>query len=301
MQTLALIASGFVKNEDALMKFFEKTFFAYQYGDASEINSKLEEILEMLVKFEFIARQEDKLIPTRIGKRVSELYIDPFTAHHIIKCLGMAMKVKTDTFGYLHMITNTLEMRPLLSVGNKDFEEINGIIAIKKFLQKVPQDWDLEFNEFLKSVKTTMMFQNWLDESTEDQLMTKFRVAPGELWTRLSNADWLLYASQELALLLGYKSLLNDLRKIRVRMKYGIKEELLPLVRLEQIGRVRARRLFNTGLKTISDLKKVPLSSLERIVGPKVAAVIKKQLGEKVELIKEQKQRTLSGFKGEVV
>ncbi len=301
MQTLALIASGFVKNEDALMKFFEKTFFAYQYGDASEINSKLEEILEMLVKFEFIARQEEKLIPTRIGKRVSELYIDPFTAHHIIECLGMAMKAKTDTFSYLHMITNTLEMRPLLSVGNKDFEEINGVIATKKFLQKVPQDWDLEFDEFLKSVKTTMIFQGWTDESTEDQLMTKFRVAPGELWTRLSNADWLLYASQELALLLGYKSLLNDLRKTRVRVKYGIKEELLPLVRLEQIGRVRARKLFNAGLKTISDLKKIPLSSLERIVGPKVAAVIKKQLGEKIELIKEEKQKTLSGLKGEVV
>ena len=39
MQTLALIASSFVKTEDALMRFFEKTFFAYQYGDASEINS----------------------------------------------------------------------------------------------------------------------------------------------------------------------------------------------------------------------------------------------------------------------
>jgi len=296
MQTLALIASGFVKNEDALMKFFEKTFFAYQYGDVSEINSKLEEILEILVKFEFIAREKEKLIPTRIGKRVSELYIDPFTARHIIECLGRAVKVKADTFSYLHMITNTLEMKPLLSVGNKDFEEINGIIATKKFLQKIPQDWDLEFDEFLKSVKTTMMFQNWADESTEDQLMTKFRVAPGELWTRLSNADWLLYASQELALLLGYKNLLNNIRKIRVRVKYGIKEELLPLVRLEQIGRIRSRKLYNAGLKTISDLKKIPLLSLERIVGPKVAAIIKKQLGEKAELIKDEKQRTLNSI-----
>ncbi len=293
MQTLALIASNFIKTEDALMKFFEKTFFAYQYGDASEINSKLEEILEMLVKFEFITRHDDKLMPTKIGKRVSELYIDPFTAHHIIECLGRAVKSKPDTFSYLHMITNTLEMRPLLSVGNKDFEEINNVIATKKFLEKVPQDWDLEYDNFLKSVKTTLMFQNWIDESTEDQLMTRFRVAPGELWTRLNNADWLLYSSQELALLLGYKKLLSELRKARVRIKYGVKEELIPLVRLQQIGRVRARKLFNAGLKNISDLKKIPLSSLERIVGSKVAAIIKKQLGEKVEEIKDEKQVTL--------
>jgi len=298
MHTLALIASGFVKNEDSLMKFFEKTFFAYQYGDVSEINEKLESILEMLVKFEFITREDGKVTPTRIGKRVSELYIDPFTAHHFIECLGRAMRVKPEMFSYLHMITNTLEMKPFLSVANKDFEEINNIISTKKFLQKVPQDWDLNFDEFLKSVKSTLMFQGWIDEQTEDQILVKFRVAPGELWTRLSNADWLLYASQELALLLGYKKLLNDLRKVRVRMKYGAKEELIPLIRLEQIGRIRGRRLYNAGLKTISDLKKIPLSSLERIVGPKVAAIIKKQLGEKAELIKDEKQITLSGFRG---
>jgi helicase len=293
MQTLALIASGFVKTEDALMKFFEKTFFAYQYGDTFEINSKLEGILEMLVKFKFITRKDDKLKPTRIGKRVSELYIDPFTAHHVIGCLGRAMKVKPDTFSYLHMITNTLEMRPLLSIRNKDFEEVNDAIATKKFLQKVPKDWDLEFDNFLKSVKTALMFQSWTDESTEDQLLTKFRVAPGELWTRLNNADWLLYASQELALLLRYKKLLSELRKVRVRVKYGVRVELIPLVRLQQIGRVRARKLYNNGLKTISDLKRIPLSSLERIVGPNIAAIIKKQLGEKVKEVKEEKQTTL--------
>jgi helicase len=293
MQTLALIASSFVKTEDALMKFFEKTFFAYQYGDASEINSKLEEILEMLVEFKFITRKDDKLIPTRIGKRVSELYIDPFTAQHIIGCLGKAIKTKPNIFSYLHMITNTLEMRPLLSVRNKDFEEINDVIATKKFLEKVPKDWDLEFDNFLKSVKTTLMFQGWVDEQTEDQILTNFRVAPGELWTRLNNADWLLYASQELALLLRYKKLLSNLRKTRVRIKYGVREELIPLVRLQQIGRVRARKLFNAGLKKISDLKKIPLSSLGRILGPKVAAIVKKQMGERVKKVKDEKQVTL--------
>jgi helicase len=293
MHTLALIASGLVKNEDSLMKFFEKTFFSYQYGDVSEINSKLESILEMLVDFCFIMREDGKLIPTKIGKRVSELYIDPFTAHHIIKCLERAMKIQPDTFIYLHMITDTLEMKPFLSVSNKEFEEINNIIATKKFLTKIPNDDDLEFDDFLKSVKTTLILQNWIDESTEDQILVRFKVTPGDLWTRLRNTDWLLYASQELALLLGYKKLLNGLRKIRVRVKYGVKEELIPLVRLQQIGRIRARKLYNADLKTISDLKKIPLPSLERIVGPNVAAIIKKQLGEKVEEVKEEKQVTL--------
>ena len=131
---------------------------------------------------------------------------------------------------------------------------------------------------------------------TEDQILSKFRVSPGELRNRLNNADWLLYSAHELALLLKFKKILKDLRKVRVRIKYGVREELMPLVRLEQIGRVRARKLYNNNLKTISDLKEIPVKTLVKIVGPKIAVIIKKQLGEKVEEIKEEEQKKLSGF-----
>jgi len=290
MHTLSLIASGFVNTKKSLLDFFQKTFYAYQYGDISAIDSKIDKILEMLINFKFLYENEDKILPTRIGKRVSELYIDPLTAHHFIKRLERAMKIKPQQFSFLHMIANTLEMRPLLSVGGKEFDEINNTIEKKRFLQKIPKDWDLEFDEFLKSVKTALMFEGWINEMTEDQILSKFRVTPGELRTRLNNADWLLYSTQELALLLKFKELLSELRKVRVRVKYGVKEELIPLVRLKQVGRMRGRKLYNTGLKTISDLRKIPLESLTRIIGPKIAAIIKKQLGEK---IKEEKQVTL--------
>jgi len=293
MHTLSLIASGFVNKKESLLKFFEKTFYAHQYGDISAIDNRIDKILEILIDFKFLYEDEGKILPTRIGKRVSELYIDPLTANYFIKCLNRAMKIKPQYFSYLHMIANTLEMKPLLSVSNKEFDEINDVITRTRFLQKVPKDWDLEFDEFLKGVKTAMMLEGWTNEMTEDQILSRFRVTPGELRTRLTNTDWLLYAAQELALLLKFKELLVDIRKVRVRIKYGVKEELIPLVRLEQIGRVRARRLFNIGLKTISDLKKIPLTHLERIVGPKVAVIVKKQLGEKVEK-KEERQKILS-------
>jgi len=301
MHTLALIASGFVNKKESLMNFFEKTFYAHQYGDITTIDDKIDKILQLLLDFKFLYEEEGKIIPTIIGKRVSELYIDPLTANYFIKCLGRAMKIKSQDFSYLHMIANTLEMKPPLSVGNKEFEEINDAIARTRFLQKVPKDWELNFDEFLKSVKTAMMLEGWTNEMTEDQILSRFRVTPGELRTRLTNADWLLYAAQELALLLKFKKLLIEIRKVRVRVKYGVKEELIPLVRLEQIGRVRGRKMYNSGLKSILDLRKTPLSNLERIVGSKVAVIIKKQLGDKAEEIKEEKQENLSGFEGEVV
>ena len=218
--------------------------------------------------------------------------MDPLTAYHFIKSLKQTNE-STPEFTLIHVISNTLEMRPLLTVTNRNWEEINDKLAKSVFLEKVPEEWDLEYDDFMKSVKTAMLFESWMKEKTEDQLLSQFRVAPGELYTRLRNADWLLYSINELGLLLGKKKVLGKIRKLRVRMKYGVKEELLPLVRLEQIGRIRARKLFDHNLKKISDLRQIPLTSLSRIVGPKIANIIKKQLGEKHDEVKEEKQTTL--------
>jgi helicase len=65
------------------------------------------------------------------------------------------------------------------------------------------------------------------------------------------------------------------------RSAKGVKSELLPLVRLEGVGRSRARILFNTGLKTLKDLKHAPIEKLTSLplIGPRVAKKIKEQVG----------------------
>jgi len=65
------------------------------------------------------------------------------------------------------------------------------------------------------------------------------------------------------------------------RTQKGVKKELLPLVKLVGIGRVRARILYNAGLKTIEDLKKAPMKKLTRLpfIGLKLAKKIKDQVG----------------------
>jgi helicase len=97
----------------------------------------------------------------------------------------------------------------------------------------------------------------------------------------IESAKWLLYASRELASLLKHKDLVPRLNMLMERSAKGVKAELLPLVRLEGVGRARARILFNSGLKTIEDLKHAPIERLTQLplVGPKVAKKIKEQVG----------------------
>lgn len=182
----------------------------------------------------------------------------------------------------LHAVSNTIEMKPLLSMRKKDFENIEEALARAEpeLLDKPPNPWDLEYDDFLRSIKTAMMLRGWTREVGEDNLLERFGVTPGELRARLDIADWLLYSIQELGLLLGHRNLLKEIRKSRLRVKYGVRKELLPLVRLKKIGRRRARLLFNSGVRGLKDLRRIPLQSLERLIGTKTAGNIKDQLGE---------------------
>ncbi|MEE9323418.1 MAG: helicase-related protein, partial [Candidatus Aenigmarchaeota archaeon] len=298
MHSLALIASGITFSKEKLFEFFSKTFYAHQFGDLSILKGKLESVIEMLKDFRFVKGSEksdsdnpfrsaselsedERLEATLIGRRVSELYIDPVTANYLIKNLERAGK-SIHSFALLQLISNTLEMRPALSLRKNDFENINELIASneKLLVEKPPNPWEVEYDDYLRAVKTAWFFSEWAEEMGEDLILEKFGVTPGELHVRLSNADWLLYSTQELALLTGLKDMLRHIRKTRLRVKYGIREELLPLIRLKGIGRARARTLHNSKLRKLSDLRKVPIESLSRLIGPKIARDVKDQLNE---------------------
>ena len=80
----------------------------------------------------------------------------------------------------------------------------------------------------------------------------------------------------------GFGSLdMNEVTRIINAIQQGdgqATEELLPLVKLRGIGRVRARMLYNNGFRKIADLRKASLQQIERVIGSKVAESVKKQV-----------------------
>ncbi len=288
---LALIASGFCGSHADLIKFFNKTFYAHHYGNIADVENGIGDVLKKLIEWKFIDSDGMILKATRIGNRVSQLYIDPLTAHIYLDAIGL-QKERTD-FSFIQLVSNSMELRPLVSVKNSELEDLERIILNRhnQILLDIPEEYDMEFEEFLKSMKTAIMFEKWTNEVTEEKIMTDFKIAPGELYNKLLIMDWLIYSLNELSLLSGKKELLLPLRKLRVRLKYGIKEELLPLVKLKGIGRVRARKLFNANLSSIEKLRDIKIENLAHIIGSKLATEIKNQVSQK-ENKKEQSSLT---------
>jgi helicase len=108
----------------------------------------------------------------------------------------------------------------------------------------------------------------------------KYDIGPGDIRAKVDTAEWIVYAMRELARLLRLDCV-ADIDRLHRRIQDGIKEELLELVKLRGIGRVRARVLHNSGYTSLVMLAGAGLASLSRLpkIGPKVAEAILAQLG----------------------
>ncbi|MBW2999243.1 hypothetical protein KY339_01105 [Candidatus Woesearchaeota archaeon] len=298
---LSLIATKFVNNKKEILDFFEKTFWAHQYEDMEKLERIIEKMLNLLEEYEFIKISEKsddfvsaaevfegKIKATLLGERVAQLYLDPLTANMIIESLRKASSTSVKAFSFLHLVSSCLEMRPLLRVKTREFDIISEKIAEYEghFLIKEPSLFEPEYQEYINSVKTALFFQDWIDEKDEQYLLEHYDARPGEIRVKLDLADWLLYSAEEFCKLLHFQKVLKEIIKTRFRVKYGVREELMALLRLKNIGRVRARKLFSNKIKDIGDVKKANIVTLVQILGRKTAIDVKEQVGEKIEKAK---------------
>ncbi len=243
---LSFIATGFVRSKEQIYEFMEKTLYNFQYGVESHLRNLLSEMVDELNEWGFIQGTQDNLTSTRLGKKVSDLYIDPLSAKWIVDSAGGP----NDNLSGLYLISNTIEMRSYVKPSKEKQEQIEeAFLRYTSGGKLAPPN----FQDGLNSFTTAMVLNDWMEEKGEDLILMEYHLTPGALYSKMSNADWMIYSAIELSKILHipYRQLLST----RVRLRYGIKEELLDLVRLEQIGRARARRLYLNGIKSTSDIR----------------------------------------------
>ncbi|MGA3020687.1 MAG: DEAD/DEAH box helicase [Candidatus Micrarchaeales archaeon] len=270
---LAFISARMLKTEEGILEFLKETLYGYQFANMRELNEILKDVLKELESWNFVARQGSLYYPTRVGERISELYIDPLSAKWLIDTLPRV----SDDVSNLFMVCNTLEMRPYV----RATEEANELFFdYERLLEGVGASFGSDATSYYDPVKplsTALMLRDWINEIPEREIVRKYGTTPGSLFTKLNNADWLLYASSELSKLLHLK--ITKLLELRVRTKYGIRKELLDLIRLEQVGRVRARLMYDNGIERVSDLRlSGSAEKVESLFGKEIAKKILEQI-----------------------
>ncbi len=282
---LGLVASRPAMAESEIVEFFDHTLFAAQYRKLT-VTSRIKKALVYLEEEGLIQRRAKKFIATEFGKRVAMLYIDPESAIIMRRGIKLAKTGEDHTWGLLHLIVLTPDMTPKFASRQKDSEELEEIISFPEggFLIPLPRKSDFafysEYDSIFGDFRTVLALNSWINEKPEQYLLEKYSIEPGDLHRMVDNADWLLYSCAELARLFKRKDLADEAEELRERVRYGVKRELIQLTRLEGIGRVRARSLFNAGFTSLESLQQAPIERIALVpkIGSAVAAQIKKQL-----------------------
>ncbi|WMW22426.1 ATP-dependent DNA helicase [Methanolobus mangrovi] len=276
---LSTIVNGFATTRDGLMEFIEATFFAHQ-NDTWGIVEVVDECLEFLRDNKML-EGEKTLLPTALGRLVSTLYIDPLSGAYIVDGLKKADNITDLTL--LHLICKTPDMRQLYMRSN-DYEIINDFVMSHsdEFAEIPPRSREIDYEWFLGEVKTALLILDWINEKSLEQITKKFNVGEGDVHAFSDIAVWLMHSTSRLAGLIS-PELSNDAVSKAVvlekRIHYGASPELIELVSIRGIGRVRARKLYDNGLKTVADIRNSNLDTVSTLIGQKTAAKLFSEVG----------------------
>ena len=272
---------------EKIIKFFSQTFAAYQLSDDSVLEKKITKQLEKLKEYGMIT-DENGFEPTKFGIRIFYLRIDPETAFDMTGYIEDYLRGTKHTFGILYMITNLHEFYSQYPIPDKYQGDMDDLID--------PNEKLYRNQEFLREYcfKSLLILYKWIDAMTYQDMSDHFDAEPGDIFYIKENAKDLVYIFTEIIkfwrdyakenkqkkIISEYQSLIDESDLLKLQIQHGVPEKYLELVKIKQIGRVRAQILYKNGFKNRLDLEKAKIEKLAKIdkIGLTIANNIKAEL-----------------------
>ncbi|SDX95483.1 ATP-dependent DNA helicase [Halopenitus persicus] len=160
--------------------------------------------------------------------------------------------------GLYHLVSRTPDMYELyLKSGDEERYTQTYYEREAELLGAAPSEHEeVRFEDWLASLKTARLLEDWATEVDEDRIAERYQVGPGDVRGKVDAAEWLLRAAETLAREIDLpEAAVTSIRDARKRVEYGVREELLELAGVREVGRKRARRLYEAGIASRDDLR----------------------------------------------
>lgn len=274
---LALISTEFTNSRSEISAFMERSFYASQRAVHRRLDKNIESALLFLEESGMIERLGDAVSSTYFGSLSSKLYLAPESALMIKAVFAEHANDEFSAFAVLHLLCMTPDMFRFYLKAS-DERMVDDIL-----LKRGNEIWFEEFSEeFFGAVKSAAVIEEWISETSEEMIAERYSIGSGDVHAAVENLKWLLHAASRITHEFA-PALEAEIQKLEIRAAHGIKEELIPLISLKGIGRVRARRLFERGITTPEELLKADKASVVSILGTltydKVIAEAKRRSG----------------------
>ncbi|AUV83757.1 ski2-type helicase [Salinigranum rubrum] len=157
--------------------------------------------------------------------------------------------------GLYHLVSRTPDMYELyLKSGDRERYTEECYEREAELLGRTPSEYsDTQFESWLSALKTARLLEDWANEVDEDRITDRYGVGPGDIRGKVETATWLLGATERIAGDRGFDAV--AVREAKKRVEHGVRDELLDLAGVRNVGRKRARRLYEAGIETRADLR----------------------------------------------
>ncbi|QOR95154.1 DEAD/DEAH box helicase [Thermosphaera chiliense] len=288
IHALSLLASREAASIEGLNDIFSLTFSAYYAGSKTFLESLTGETINYLLKTNMVVEKNGFLEATSLGKITSYTYLDPAT---VDTWRRIKPPLPSDAY-VLHVVTITPDfLRSAPYIPSRIIEEFEeGALEMSRHgIIPSPGRVEADYDDWLASYVYAMILVDWINETPEDAIISKYSIGPGDLFNIKETATWIVSSLAKIESVLGDRRMYRHLQRLSMRLEEGVKEDALELTRVENIGRVRARILIEHGIKSINDLAEAPLEKLSSLprFGPRVARSVKEWLRKRGYTVKE--------------
>ncbi|OYR84141.1 DEAD/DEAH box helicase, partial [Halorubrum sp. E3] len=192
---LSAIATGFAESEAEILDVFEGTFYAREAG-AGGLADAVAVAVDDLVAAGLVRRETGgvetyRLAATPVGSTASKQYVRPETAERIVSGLRTAAGMRNPTtLTVFEVVCDTPDMQDTY-LGNAERAEIYRFARANAGALTTAMDEPDDFEEWLESVKTARILDEWIGGATVEELVASYRIGPGDLDSRVERAEWL--------------------------------------------------------------------------------------------------------------
>ncbi len=201
-----------------------------------------------------------KYVDSIIPKSVKNQYILPYLFEKGLLLKNEDETIKCSQFGkliirlYLYPVSGVLIRYKLENVEIDTFSDLT-----KEAYDILKSEYRVRDNKMLDPIL------EWADEEPIEDILERYNIMAGDLFTVRDNVERIIVFIGRIARDLSTNGI--DLQEklikitemaetLKIRVHYGIREELFDLVqRLHDVARVRARILYNAGYHTASQVK----------------------------------------------
>ena len=217
---------------------------------------------------------------TTMGERVTQLYLDPLSASLIRTGLRRAVRRivrgigPVTNFGLLHLATSTPDFTSLWAKNSE--MDANSNLWIKTNAVEKELLSDSSYDEMLLSnVKSAWMIEMWTNEDNIRSIEKELDVNPGDIHYRVDIMEWLIHSSREIILtddvfsdehMNQIAEIVKLLDILRLRVRHGCKQDLLSLVNIPNVGRMRARELSSKGIRNPNDVANMTRKQINEVL-----------------------------------